>query len=128
MKSYAVAAIAFCACAGAAWADDNAHGVDADRDGRITRAEAQAARQAAFARIDADGDGYISAQEREAAAAAQRRRGWGRVDADNDGRISRDEFLNQPMRLFDRFDRDGDGVLDASEVEAMRNAAQARRP
>jgi hypothetical protein len=37
---------------------------DANRDGRVTRAEYHASFEAIFARLDADGDGVISAAER----------------------------------------------------------------
>lgn len=127
MKRIAILTIAFAACASAAWAQEEVLAADSNRDGQITRAEAQAARAAMFERIDANSDGYLSAEERGGAAGAQRRRGLQRIDADNDGRISRAEFTGQPMRLFDHFDANNDGVLNGGEVEAMRDAAQRRR-
>jgi Ca2+-binding EF-hand superfamily protein len=48
-------------------------------------------------------------------------------DADHDGKITRQEFLDsraeQAAKLFDRFDANHDGVLDAAEQEGARNAA-----
>lgn len=128
MKHLASITIIIAALAGSAFAQDDMLAADANRDGQITRAEAQAARAAMFARMDSNGDGAVSAEERAAAsAAAQRRRGAARVDANNDGFISEAEFMGQPMRLFDHFDRDNNSVLDAREVDAMREAAQRRR-
>lgn len=49
------------------------------------------------------------------------------ADADHDGKVSRQEFLDsraeQAAKLFDRFDANHDGVLDAAEQEGARNAA-----
>lgn len=47
-----------------------------------------------------------------------------RMDANNDGRIQRDEVPERMRRLFDEFDRNSDGVLDAEEL----TAAAARGP
>jgi Ca2+-binding EF-hand superfamily protein len=128
MKRIAILTIALGACAGAAWAQDDMLAADSNGDGQITRAEAQAARAAMFDRLDANSDGFISAEERAAASAASaRRRGMQRVDANNDGQISRAEFTGSPMRLFDHFDADNNDVLSASEVEALRAAGQRRR-
>lgn len=114
-----------------AWAQPGPHGghnlaaADADGDGQITRAEAQAARAAMFERLDADHDGYITEAERTAAREQHRpRRGMAMLDTDSDGRISRAEHDAAPMRMFDRHDANGDGVLSAEEIQA----AQAARP
>ena len=45
---------------------------DADKDGAITRAEFDNAVAARFARVDADGNGAITAEERQAARAQMR--------------------------------------------------------
>lgn len=112
-------AFAVVSLAGAAQAQDMG---DLNNDGRLTRAEARAARAAMFDRLDANHDNAVSAEER---AAAQRgRRAFDRADANNDGRVSRAEFESQPMRLFDRFDADNNDVLDAEELAAMRAMAQ----
>jgi hypothetical protein len=51
---------------------------------------------------------------------AQGRYGWdwltARYDADKDGRITREEFLG-PGELFDRLDRDRDGVLTTKDFD-----------
>ncbi|MBC7769029.1 MAG: hypothetical protein H7124_09600 [Phycisphaerales bacterium] len=111
------------------WAQAGGAGVqaltaaDVNGDGTVSRAEARALRGAVFGRWDADSDGAISTEERAAAPERQGRQ-LERADADSDGRISRAEFINQPMRMFDRFDANDNDALEASEIEAMGNAAQ----
>ena len=100
---------------------------DANHDGKVTKQEYNDARAALFARMDRNGDGFIDdadsregANERGQRAAAALR---GRIDSNGDGKISKDEFVNAPTMLFDKFDANKDGVLDATELEAARNAA-----
>lgn len=120
-----IAAATFACMAGAASAQ--MAGADANGDGQVTRAEAQAARGVLFDRVDTNRDGYISPEEQRAAAEQRQRRGFEHTDANRDGRVSRQEFLNQPMRLFDRVDADSNGVLSAEELERARAMAQRRR-
>ena len=100
---------------------------DANHDGKVTKQEYNDARAALFARMDRNGDGFIDdadsregANERGQRAAAALR---GRIDTNGDGKISKEEFVNAPTMLFDKFDANKDGVLDATELEAARNAA-----
>lgn len=97
--------------------------IDANGDGAITRAEAQAARTAMFERLDINHDGRVTRAEREAVAQQIAARGGGRVDradANNDGAISEAEFMAQPYRGFDYLDRNNDEVLSADETAALR--------
>jgi Ca2+-binding EF-hand superfamily protein len=106
---------------------------DANQDGKVTRQEYVDARATQFARMDRNGDGVVDdADSRERAnqsavgkrmAAAMR----GRIDTNSDGKISKDEFVNAPTMLFDRFDADKNGELDAKELEAARGAAERLR-
>lgn len=96
---------------------------DANRDGAVTLAEAQAARAAIFARLDADNSGALSEAERAAVSQQMGGMGLRRADANRDGQISRAEFMNMPYRVFDRFDANNDDVLDASEIAALRARA-----
>jgi Ca2+-binding EF-hand superfamily protein len=106
---------------------------DANKDGKVTRQEYIDARAAQFARMDRNGDGFVDdADSRERAdqsavgkrvAAAMR----ARIDTNSDGKISKDEFVNAPTMLFDRFDADKNGELDAKELEAARGAAERLR-
>lgn len=74
-----------------------------------------------FDRIDRNADGYLSVDDFPRFAAARARRLLAEVtdlDANGDGRISREEFINGPAPLFRRADRNDDGVLIRSEIEA----------
>ena len=100
---------------------------DANHDGKVTKQEYIDARAAQFARLDRNGDGFIDAadsregaNERGQRAAAALR---GRIDSNGDGKISKEEFVNAPTMVFDKFDANKDGVLDATELEAARTAA-----
>ncbi len=44
--------------------------------------------------------------------------GMSRMDADGDGNISKEEFMQGHADKFDQLDKNGDGVIDASEREA----------
>lgn len=49
-----------------------------------------------------------------------------RADADTDGFVTFDEFASGPLGRFAEADVDGDGAIDAAEVDAAREAARAR--
>ncbi len=104
---------------------------DADHDGRISRAEYQAARAARFARLDRNRDGYVGPDD---APRMARRRAGGKLaqleralDADGDGRVSRAEFVDGPARLFDLADANHDGVVGADELQRLRERLAARK-
>ena len=106
---------------------------DANRDGKVTRQEYIDARAAQFARMDRNSDGFVDDADSgdrsdqsfvaKRAAAAMR----GRIDTNSDGKISKEEFVNSPTVLFDRFDADKNGELDAKELEAARTAGERLR-
>jgi Ca2+-binding EF-hand superfamily protein len=130
---------------------------DADRDGFVTQAEAQAAadrwkgtrgagRGNFFERLDANKDGSISRAEAEAVPARANRQGNGerragmfaRLDANNDGMVTRAEFdARRGLRaahaarlggkIFSRADSDGDGRISLAEATAQRLARFDRR-
>ena len=99
----------------------------------ITRQAAQAQITAAFRRADANGDGALTRAEADAAA---RRIGPGardagamfdRADADGNGRATLAETMAGPMTLFDRADRNRDGRLEPAEQRAVMDAARKMR-
>ena len=73
--------------------------LDSDGDGEITQAEFQAHAEARFAKVDADGDGFVTGEELKAAGEARK--------------------AERSAKMLERFDTDGNGSLDASELEAM---------
>jgi len=75
--------------------------LDADRDGRVTRAEYDAGSQARMTRIGARGDAAV---------------GGGRPAAD----MTPAAMAERSARRFERLDTNRDGVLDAAEMEAAR--------
>ena len=108
---------------------------DTDGDGLISHDEFASAHAFRFEAADTDGDGMLSEEELRASHHARGGRGGhgdarggeghggrgghgpghGRMlqtlDADGDAAVTRDEFA----ALFDRFDTNGDGVLDEGD-------------
>lgn len=66
---------------------------DADKNGVITRAEAQNAANAAFDRMDANKDGKLDKVDRDLQRTAMREKAFSRLDTDNSGSISKAEYL-----------------------------------
>lgn len=89
--------------------------LDLDQDGRISRAEARAARK----RLDKDGNGLLDVSERAQARPlvhetnkAMRRK---IMDQDHDQVVSKEEW----RASWTPFDRDGDGQLSPTERDAF---------
>jgi len=129
------AVLMFASCVALAQSRDGAaiEQADANKDGKVTRQEYVDARAAQFARMDRNGDGVVDesdSRERADQSAVGKRVAAairGRIDTNSDGKISKDEFVNAPTMLFDRFDADKNGELDAKELEAARAAAERLR-
>lgn len=68
------------------------HG-DADGDGIVTRAEAQARATQMFARLDVNKDGKLDQADREMARQQMREKIFAKLDANGDGSISKAEFM-----------------------------------
>ena len=49
--------------------------------------------------------------------------GSGRLDSDGNGAITRDEFMDRPYPVFERFDADHNDSLDANEIATIRARA-----
>ena len=83
--------------------------LDADNDGRISKAEAQAGKgdfAARFASMDLNKDGYLDRSDRELRGKQERAAFFAGADANKDGRLSRDEFaVEQGARSAERRDK-----------------------
>jgi Ca2+-binding EF-hand superfamily protein len=93
---------------------------DRDGDGRVTRAEAEQFRNERLAKFDANGDGQLSLEEYRSlwmdAMNTAMVRAFQRHDVDGDGRVTKDEFARPIDRMFAHLDRNGDGVVERSEM------------
>lgn len=115
--------------------------IDTDKDGKVTKEEMMAFHQSRVAGTDADGDGFITADELAAHMKAEMNarideRAKARVaaqDANGDGKLSAEELIAPPMptRMFDRMDADGDGAISQEELakahEMMRERMGGKR-
>jgi len=137
-KSLVIAAVAILTTAGAAHAQmggrlaDMFTGADSNHDGRISRAEFLAARNARFGELDRNRDGVITAVDfpRLAALAPAKAKMNALItgaDANRDGGVAREELANAPTTMFDMADTNHDKFIDQSELAAFRANARAMR-
>ena len=114
---------------------------DADGNGEITRAEAQAQSVQNFAKLDVNADGQITAEDRAAARALR----FTEADSDGNGELSAEEMAARQAlrdaerterraalreRKFAALDKDGSGGLSQAELEAgdaMRAQKRSKR-
>jgi len=110
--------------------------LDADADGRLTRAEMETHRKARFGEADANGDGEIARDELSAwidkRRAERRQRMIDRMiahrDIDGDGSLSIEEMGGQRgTEMFARADADGDGTISKAEFDEMKLHHRERR-
>jgi Ca2+-binding EF-hand superfamily protein len=100
--------------------------MDADGDGRISSAEWQGP-AAAFDRLDANDDGYISRDELPQARARNRARNPRAMDTNQDGKIAREEWSG-PAAAFERLDANKDGFITADERPRANRGRRGQRP
>jgi hypothetical protein len=112
--------------------------MDANKDGVVTREEAQSypMLSAQFDAADANKDGALDRAEmdahREAMHGQMRAHGeerWKAADTDGDAAISRDEAKVAMPRLaadFDKVDANGDGKVTREEMRAVRSQRKDR--
>jgi Ca2+-binding EF-hand superfamily protein len=96
--------------------------MDANKDGKLTRAEVDAGSQRLFERIDANKDGEVTHEEAEAGAVAirneERAARFKQLDANGDGRLTLEES-KLPQRFFEKLDKNTDHALSLEEFSAM---------
>lgn len=95
---------------------------DANKDGSVTRAEFDAARDARFAGIDANKDGALEVSElrawRRSWPARFRDARFKALDSDADGKLGPEEYVARRKAIFARIDADKDGAVDKAEFDA----------
>ena len=89
---------------------------DQNKDGIVTRDEMLASVATRFNAMDANHDGKVTAEEREAYMAQQRARMGGRMAPKNDLTLADEQA--RAARMFDRVDTNHDGKIDAAERQA----------
>ena len=98
---------------------------DANGDGNIDWQEMVDMRASTFDRLDRNDDGFADSRDAPRFGPAKSRfnDAIGKLleaDADGDGRISRSEMLDAPAPMFANGDTNGDDVLSADEIAALR--------
>lgn len=109
---------------------------DSNGDGKVTLEEIQAKRAADAKALDANGDGSISQDELvnfelakvKARIEARVKARFEAQDSNGDGQLSAAELLAHPLptRMFSRIDRNGDGAVDAQEMQSARQFMRER--
>ncbi len=92
-------------------------GYDANRDGRVYRAEYDALREARFKAADADGNGVLTEEEYVAEYAGRLRSQYAAASRPSDEMFERQ--LKQAVVRFSVIDRDRDGLLSVEENQAV---------
>ena len=108
--------------------------MDADKDGQVTRAEAEAFQRAdavaragqraraLFSQLDSDRNGQLSFSEfAKTQGGAPQVNGQpfiAQLDLNKDGRVSLVEHRAGKLRYFDNIDTDKDGTVTAAEMKA----------
>lgn len=101
--------------------------MDADGDGKISRAEHAAASQQMFTQCDANHDGVVTAVEMDAATAARGEEPGKHdktaaqkiqvIDQNGDGQLTAAEHKVGSDKMFTMMDKDGDGFLSKDECD-----------
>jgi Ca2+-binding EF-hand superfamily protein len=94
--------------------------MDQNGDGKISQAEAQWITAKSIAKIDANHDGIITADElkaeEERLRQAERQRQLSALDANHDGKTTTAEFAAMDSDRFKQMDRNNDGFLTPDEL------------
>jgi hypothetical protein len=95
--------------------------MDANKDGQLTRQEAQAGSLRLFEQLDRNQDGEVTREEADAGARVIRQEElasrFRQLDVDQDGRLTADES-KLPPQFFDRLDTNHDHALSLEEFQA----------
>lgn len=95
--------------------------LDANRDGKVTWAEAYPVRARQFMAMDRNRDGIVEASEFGGRALP-----LSAFDANGDGKLQLSEFIAQHHRMFRKFDSNGDGTIERDEFAAAQRAVRGK--
>jgi len=105
-------------------------GMDANKDGTISKKEFEAFHNKHFKELDSNKDGKLTEDELQSAHPQMHEHGHGDAliskrfetsDLDHDGGLTREEAKNMPMlsQHFDEYDADKNGKVTQEELKAM---------
>lgn len=94
--------------------EDRFEYLDANNDGRVERSEWHSSLDA-FRWLDRNNDGVLSRREVVGEASTRPPDQFRNADVNGDGQVTRNEWL-WSRRSFDRYDRNGDGILSRAEL------------
>jgi Ca2+-binding EF-hand superfamily protein len=101
------------------WARRIVRRFDHNRDGKVTKDELERIARERFAMRDLNDDGKITAEDLPPGLRGREGRFWRWARGEGrDGPPTLDRMLRRLDRVIQRYDRNGDGVIDASDVEA----------
>jgi Ca2+-binding EF-hand superfamily protein len=99
--------------------------LDSDRNGQVTAAEFAAVREARQERREARGKAMGGRGQKMGGKMGERM--FARMDIDRSGSVSQAEHRAAALARFQRIDTNGDGRIDDTELQAMRDKRMARR-
>ncbi len=103
--------------------------MDANGDGKVTKAEIMPHLTKKFDRVDANNDGQVTKAEvgDHLSKRIERRIGhvFSQFDANDDGIMTKPELQSQVDKQFARLDTDKDGEVSRQEMGAFRDAMRA---
>ena len=91
-------------------ANDDPMTMDTNKDGMISASEHAAGVKSEWSKLDAVGEGRVSATAVDSMHQA--------LDADKDGVITSSEYESGSRSMFSKWDTNGDGNLSAAEIKA----------